>query len=62
MTEFALVPAALRALAGIGDNEFRTGQPCGMGAVTRYLTAIPVARVWRDIGRKAIIGENNHGC
>lgn len=50
------------APAGKGDNEFRPGQPDGMGAVTRYLTVIPVARVWRDIGRKAISGVNHHGC
>ena len=61
-TEFAFAAAAHRAPAGLGDTEFRPGQPGGMGAVTCYLTAIPVARVWRDIGREAISGENNHGC
>ncbi len=58
MTSFAPVLAP----AGKGDIEFRQGQPGGMGTVTRYLTVIPVARVWRDIGRKAISGENHNGC
>ena len=44
------------APAGTGNNGFRLEQPGGMGTVTHYLTAIPVARVWRDIGRKAISG------
>ena len=62
MNRYAPAQAARRALAGTGDTKFRAGQPSGMGTVTRYLTAIPVARVWRDIGREAISGENNHGC
>lgn len=62
MNRFAPAPAAPWALADMGDTEFRLGQPGGMGTVTHYLTAIPVARVWRDIGRKAISGVNHHGC
>jgi hypothetical protein len=47
----------LRHSPAVGRHEVPFGELSGTGTVARFVTVIPVARVGRDKGRKAVTGE-----